>query len=172
MAVPPAHGRRAGRDDAGVDRTCPVARLLEAIPANEAFGIEVVSAVEGSAEVAMKVAPWMTNVIGSLHPSGLIALVEATGLAALGAAGGEKGRFDEILPLGTVSRLEFLAPARGALRGRCSLGGRDLASLQALLRGRAPRAQIATAVKVLDQDERVVCRGSFTWSLRRTPPTA
>lgn len=64
-------------------------------------------------------------------------------------------------------RLEFLAPARGRLVGRCTLDGEDLAATRELLTGQRPKVQLATAVTVLDAEEVVVCRGSFTWRLRR-----
>jgi acyl-coenzyme A thioesterase PaaI-like protein len=57
------------------------ATLLEPVPANRTFRIEVLKAVDSSAEVALTVAPEFHNVMGSLHSGGLVALIDATGLA-------------------------------------------------------------------------------------------
>lgn len=84
-----------------MDATQLAAELLEPIPAHRTFGLRVVRAVEACAEVALTVHPALTNVIGSLHSSGL-----------------------------------------------------------------------ATDVESLDEDGRVVCRGSFTWQLRRVTAPA
>ncbi|MDV7348115.1 hypothetical protein R4255_32410 [Rhodococcus oxybenzonivorans] len=48
------------------------ARLLEPIPANASFGLFVLRAVAGTAEVGLAVTAQHTNVIGSLHSSGLV----------------------------------------------------------------------------------------------------
>jgi acyl-coenzyme A thioesterase PaaI-like protein len=105
--------------------------------------------------------------IGSLHSSGLITLIDATGLAAVIAAASEERQFDGVTPLSTVAHLEFLAPATGRLTGHCELDGEDLATLQALLERRADKAQLDTAVEIVDEEATVVCRGRFTWKLRR-----
>lgn len=152
-----------------MDATRLAAGLLEPIPANKLFRLEVVRAAEARAEVCLRVTPEMTNVIGSLHSSGLIALVDATGLAAVIAAAGEERQFDGVTPLGSVAHLQFLAPATGRLRGHCELDGKDVATLQALFERRADKAQVDTAVEIVDEEATVVCRGRFTWKLRRSP---
>lgn len=66
-----------------------------------------------AAQVGLLTPPAMTNVIGTMHSSGLTALADAAGLAAIIAAcettdGG-------VLPLGAAAALEFRAPARRRL---------------------------------------------------------
>lgn len=76
-----------------MDRTALARTLLESIPAHRTTLIEVVRAADGAAEIATRTPPELTNVIGSLHSSGLVALLDATGLGAIIAAstGGLKG---------------------------------------------------------------------------------
>jgi acyl-coenzyme A thioesterase PaaI-like protein len=93
--------------------------LLEPVPANRTFGVRVLSAAGAAAEVELVAAAAFENVIGSLHSSGLVALIDATGLAAVIAAAGEESHFDGVAPLGSEAHVEFLAPARGRLVGRC-----------------------------------------------------
>jgi acyl-coenzyme A thioesterase PaaI-like protein len=108
-------------------------------------------------------------VIGSLHSSGLVALADATGLAAIIAAAADEAELQDVVPLGSVAHLQFLAPAHGRLIGPCALAREDDRALRAFLVGDQPTAQVETAVEVLDADEAVVCRGSFTWKIRRLP---
>jgi uncharacterized protein (TIGR00369 family) len=150
-----------------MDATALAAALLEPIPANRTMGVKVVRALDASAEVTMFAAPELLNVIGSLHSSGLVALVDAAGLAATIAAATEEGQFEGVVPLGVLAQIEFLAPARGTLTGRCTLAGEDLDALHALLERRTSKAELATAVEVVDEESRVVCRGTFTWKMRR-----
>jgi acyl-coenzyme A thioesterase PaaI-like protein len=150
-----------------VDATRIAAALLEPIPANRAFGIEVLSAVDGSAEVALVVAPEFHNVIGSLHSSGLVALLDATALAAIVAAAADERELRDLTPLGSTAHAHFLAPARGRLVGRCTLTDQATAELRALLGGQQRKAQLETLVEISDADDAVVCRGTFTWKLRR-----
>ena len=150
-----------------MDLTNLAATLLEPIPANRLFGLEVVRAADASAEVGLRVKPEMTNVIGSLHSSGLVALVDATGLATIIAAASGEDQFKGITPLGTLAKLEFLAPARGQLRGYCVLENDQLATLERLLERAVAKARLETAVEVVDSAAKLVCRGSFTWKLRR-----
>lgn len=157
-----------------MDATRLAAELLEPVPAHRTFGIRVLRAVDGDAQVALDAAPATANVIGSLHSSGLTALVDATGLAAIIAAAADPREFDGVTPLGTVAELEFLAPARGTLVGHCTLDPVALAAARGLLGGGETRARLATDVEVRDADAVTVCRGSFTWSLRRraaAPPS-
>jgi len=83
----------------GVDATRLAASLLEPVPANATFAIEVLSARDGEAAVA--------------------------------------------------------------------LTGDALATLRALFDGREDRAEVSTDVVVSDGDQATVCRGSFTWRIRR-----
>jgi acyl-coenzyme A thioesterase PaaI-like protein len=150
-----------------MDATRLAATLLEGVPANRTFRIQVLRAVDSSAEVALALEPDIHNVIGSLHSSGLIALVDATGLAAIIAAAADEAQLEGVVPLGSAARLGFLAPARGRLRGRCALGREHDRALRAFFTGDQPRAHVETVVELLDADEAAVCRGTFTWKIRR-----
>jgi acyl-coenzyme A thioesterase PaaI-like protein len=150
-----------------MDGTRIAAELLEPIPANRTFGITVERAVDGRAEVALEVGAEVTNVIGSPHSSGLVAMVDAAGLAALISASAEAGEMRGVTPLGRNAQLEFLAPARGRLVATCALGRGDLAAARSFLGGGRDRGSLTTAVEIVDEAGVVVCRGSFDWSLRR-----
>ena len=150
-----------------VDATRLAAQLLEPVPANRTFGVRVLSAVGAAAEVELVAAAPFENVIGSLHSSGLVALVDASGLAAVIAAAGDESQFEGVTPLGSVAHLEFLAPARGRLVGRCALSPESVRSLGEVLERRERKAEVTTEVEVRDESGTVVCRGSFVWKLRR-----
>jgi acyl-coenzyme A thioesterase PaaI-like protein len=167
---PAGGGYKQSMETARVDTTRLAASLLDPIPANRAFGIEVLRAEGASAEVGMEVAPRTTNVIGSLHSSGLTALVDAAGLAAVIATARSEAEMAGVVPLGTVARLRFLAPARGRLVASCTIERDDLPALQALLEGETERAQLTTEATVADAAGAIVCLGSFSWKLRRSPP--
>ena len=129
-----------------VDATRLAATLLEPVPANRTFHIQVLRAVDSTAEVALAVEPDFHNVIGSLHSSGLVALVDATGLAAIIAAAANEAQLEDVVPLGSAARLEFLAPARGRLLGQCALEHEHASALRAFFTGNQPRAQVDTVV--------------------------
>lgn len=150
-----------------MDATQLAASLLEPIPANATFGITVVSAVDGTGEVALVPEPHTVNVIGSLHSSGLVALLDAAGLAAVISAADDAGAFSDIVPLGTQASVEFLAPARGPLRARCTLTDEARAALAPVLARAERKATLSTSVEIVDGGGEVVCRGAFTWRVRR-----
>lgn len=154
-----------------VDMTVNAKRLLEPIPANRMAGVEILRAIDGHADVALETSEALMNVIGSLHSAGLTVLVDAAGLAAIIAAGSETD-MDGIIPLGRAATLKFLAPARGRLTASCSLTDNARAMLDSLWSGVNDRARLSTHAVVTDLTGVVVCRGSFDWSLRRTPPVA
>lgn len=145
--------------------------LLEPVPAHRTAGIEVLRAVDGAADIALDTPRALTNVIGSLHSAGLIALVDAAGLGAIIAASADVAEFAGVVPLGRAASLEFLAPARGRLVAGCRLSDEAHGALRPLLRGETDRARLATHAEVTDASGTLVCRGSFDWSLRRTPPS-
>ncbi|WP_416986204.1 hypothetical protein [Streptomyces sp. T028] len=60
-----------------MDMTALARTLLEPIPAHRTAGIEVLLAVGGAAEVATETPQALTNVIGSLHSGGPMALLDA-----------------------------------------------------------------------------------------------
>jgi acyl-coenzyme A thioesterase PaaI-like protein len=87
-----------------MDVTARARALIEPVPAHRTAGIIVLRAADGAAEVALVTPPGMVNVIGSLHSSGLAALADAAGLAAILAAGRIDGDIDGVLPLGATRR--------------------------------------------------------------------
>ena len=150
-----------------MDVTALARSLLEPIPAHRSLGIEVLRAADGAAEIALDVPPAMTNVIGSLHSSGLIALIDAAGLAAI-IAGCETGTgFDGVVPLGAAASLEFRAPARGRLVASCQLDHDARLALRPVLSAAKDRARFSTTADVVDEAGTLVCRGTFDWSVRR-----
>lgn len=87
----------------------------------------MVRAADCEAELALSAPPGLRNVIGSLHSSGLIALVDAAGLAAMIAASDSAESFRGVVPLGAGAVMEFLAPGRGRLTASCRPGPRRTA---------------------------------------------
>lgn len=150
-----------------MDLTELARRLLEPIPANKSFGLQVTRAKNGEAEVALDAPPQLANVIGSLHSSGLIALLDAAGLAAIIATAHTEEEFDGVIPLGAAAELQFLAPARGRLVARCNLRESDIATVRSLLDGETDKISLKTAVDVSNSAGAVVCTGGFRWSVRR-----
>lgn len=150
-----------------MDATALARQLLGPIPAHVTLGLEVVRAADGAAEVAAEVPEALTNVIGSLHSSGLITLVDAAGLAALVAAVEDPDGFAGVVPLGAAAELRFLAPARGRLVASCRLEDEALAAVRALYAGRAAKTRVGTEAEIRDGTGAVVCAGRFDWSLRR-----
>ncbi|WP_328682779.1 DUF4442 domain-containing protein [Streptomyces sp. NBC_00322] len=147
----------------------PLARaLLDPVPAHRTAGIEVLRAADGVAEVALSTPQALTNVIGSLHSSGLITLIDAAGLAAIIGAAEDEKEFHGVVPLGAAAAMDFLAPARGRLVASCRLDEQALRELRPVLVGAALRARFTTDAEVVDSTGVLVCRGSFDWSVRRT----
>jgi len=155
-----------------MDATALARSLLEPVPAHRSAGIEVLRAVDGVGEVALTTLPAMTNVIGSLHSSGLITLVDAAGLAAIIAACETEDEFRQLVPLGAAASMEFRAPARGRLVASCRLDGDARRALRPVLSGREDRTRITTLAEVTDAAGALVTRGSFDWSIRRLPDPA
>jgi acyl-coenzyme A thioesterase PaaI-like protein len=150
-----------------MDVTVLARSLLEPVPAHATAGLEVLRAADGSAEVALRTPLRLTNVIGSLHSSGLITLADAAGLAAIIAACETEDEMRGVLPLGAVATLEFRAPARGRLVASCRLGEAAREALRPVLSGAGNRARISTVAEITDEAHALVCRGTFEWSVRR-----
>jgi len=150
-----------------MDVTVLARSLLEPVPAHATAGLEVLRAADGSAEVALRTPLTLTNVIGSLHSSGLITLADAAGLAAIIAACETEDEMRGVLPLGAVATLEFRAPARGRLVASCRLGEAAREALRPVLSGAGNRARISTVAEITDEAHALVCRGTFDWSVRR-----
>ena len=156
-----------------MDATAIARKLIEPVPVHRTFGLEVESAVDGVGRVAMTAATAFANVIGALHSSGLITLVDAAGLAAIIAAADDEAQLSGVLPLGTAATLEFRSPGRGRLTATCALDDEARSTLRTLLSGATDRASIRTDAEVVDEAGTVVCRGGFTWRVRRrVPPSA
>lgn len=146
--------------------TAVAASLLEPIPAHATFGLRVEHAADASGEVSLEVTPGIANVVGSLHSSGLVALIDATGLAAIIAAAETPHEFRDVTPLGVVAQVEFLALARGRLKGHCRLGDEARERVRDVLERRVRKATLFTDVEIVDDSGATVCRGRFTWKLR------
>jgi acyl-coenzyme A thioesterase PaaI-like protein len=146
-----------------MDVTALARSLLEPIPAHRTAGLEVLRI----AEVSLLTPPELTNVIGSLHSSGLITLADAAGLVAIIAAVEAEDEMRGVLPLGAAATLEFRAPARGLLTASCRLGAAERQALRPVLSGRQKRARIVTVADITDEAHALVCRGTFEWSVRR-----
>ncbi|HUN35602.1 MAG TPA: DUF4442 domain-containing protein [Trebonia sp.] len=155
-----------------MDVTAQARALIEPVPAHSTAGIKILLAADGIAEVAMITPPELHNVIGSLHSSGLTALADAAGLAAILAASRTERDLDGLLPLGVTATMRFLAPARGRLLARCHLSERARQELSQLLSGHSDRARIATVASITDESGALVCEGTFEWSIRRIPARA
>lgn len=149
------------------DSTRLAAELLGPVPANETFGVEVLHAADASAELCMLVPQSFTNAIGTVHSSGLIALVEATGAAALVTVATDETQLEGVVQSGAVARIEFVAPAHGLLIGRCILEVDDLAAAESVFTRQVAVTELTTEVDVFDSEDDIVCRGSFVWTVRR-----
>jgi acyl-coenzyme A thioesterase PaaI-like protein len=150
-----------------MDVTALARSLLEPIPAHRTAGLEVLHAADGAAEVALLTPLALTNVIGSLHSSGLITLADAAGLAAIIAACEAEDEMHGVLPLGAAAALEFRAPAHGRLTASCRLGTAARQALRPVLSGAQKRARISTVADITDEAHALVCQGTFEWSVRR-----
>jgi acyl-coenzyme A thioesterase PaaI-like protein len=150
-----------------MDVTALARSLLDPIPAHRTLGLEVQWAGDSRGEVSLATPPQMANVIGSLHSSGLVALVDAAGLAAIIGACEDASEFEGIVPLGAAASLEFQSPARGRLLATCYLDQQTQKALRPVLAMHMDRARITTGVDIVDEDGAVVCRGTFDWSVRR-----
>jgi hypothetical protein len=127
----------------------------------------VLRAADGAAEVALATPAGLTNVIGSLHSSGLIALVDATGLAAISAGYDTESDFDGVVPLGASAALDCRALARGRLVASCQLDHAARLALQPVLARKEDRARISATADVVDPAGPLVC--TFHGSIRRPP---
>jgi acyl-coenzyme A thioesterase PaaI-like protein len=150
-----------------MDMTRTAAEMLEPIPANALFGIRVRRAGPDGAEVSLAVAEQASNVIGSLHSSGLVALLDAAGLAAVIGTAADPRQLSGVVPLGSRAEARFRAPARGMLTAHCALAYETQQELVPFWELAADRAQLSTPVVVHDGQGTLVCDGAFTWTLRR-----
>jgi uncharacterized protein (TIGR00369 family) len=149
-----------------MDATALARRLLEPVPANATLGLEILHAVDGDASVALTVVPRLTNLVGSLHASGLVGLVDAAGLTAVVAACEDEAQARTLVPLGSSTTTDFLTPARGRLIASCSLSDAARQALGQLLGGRTERTCLSTEAVIVDEAGDTVCRGSFRWRIR------
>lgn len=150
-----------------MDATALARSLMDQVPAHRTAGLEVVRAVNGVGVVAVPATPSLANVLGSLHSSGLVTLIDAAGLAAIISAAPTTDAFHGTVPLGAAATLQFLAPARGHLTATCRLDPDAREALAEVYVGVASRVRITTAAEITDDTGAVVCRGGFDWSIRR-----
>ena len=141
--------------------------LLAPVPVHRTLGLQIVWAGDGRAEVAMPTPESMTNVIGSLHSSGLINLVDSAGLAAIIGCCERADDFVGLVPLGAAASMQFLAPARGRLTAHCSLAEEPRRELARLYAGEVDKVRVDTRAQVVDSHGTLVCEGAFVWSVRR-----
>ncbi|MGN6722422.1 MAG: PaaI family thioesterase [Marmoricola sp.] len=151
-----------------MDATGFAGKLLESVPANATLGLVVVSAVDGRGEVECEVPEAFHNVIGSLHSSGLIGLVDAACLAAVISAAADDAELDGIVPLGSNATMRFRQPARGRLVATCVLTDEAQEGLDSIYGGEVDRVRVTTTADITDETGEVVCSGSFDWSVKRT----
>lgn len=151
-----------------MDLTSAARRLLDPVPVHRTFGLEVLWSGDGRGEVAVETRAPLANVVGALHASGLVTLVDAGGLAAILGTAEHEAELAGLLPLGAVATVRFLAPARGRLVGTCGLDDAARAALRPLLGGDVERTRLETTTQVHDADGVLVCEGTFAWSVRRT----
>lgn len=149
-----------------MDATALARSLLEPVPAHRTAGIQVLRAVDCAAEVALDTPYGLTNVIGSLHSSGLIALLDAAGLAAVVAAVEAPGSSTAWCRSGPRRRSSS-SPPRAAGWWPPARWARPRGALREVLSGAGDRARLATVAEISDATGAVVCRGGFDWSVRR-----
>jgi acyl-coenzyme A thioesterase PaaI-like protein len=152
-----------------VDATELARQLLEPVPANRLVGLRVIQARDGSGEVVLELASPVSNVIGTMHSSGLITLADAAGLAAIISTIGEPAQFAGVVPLGAAADLQFKMPGRGRLSARCTLDDSTIVSARSFFESDAERIHLRTSASIFDATEGLVCVGRFHWSLRRAP---
>jgi acyl-coenzyme A thioesterase PaaI-like protein len=150
-----------------VDATELARRLLEPIPANNLMELRVIEARHGTAEVVIELASQVSNVIGTMHSSGLITLADAAGLAAIISTITGPDEFEGVVPLGAAADLQFKAPGRGRLVARCTLDESTIVTARSLFEGRTDRVHLRTSASIFDPAQALVCVGRFHWSLRR-----
>lgn len=150
-----------------MDTTAVAAAMLEPVPANRLFGIRVRVATPDGAEVELDVRPEFTNVIGWLHASGLVAIADAAGLAAVLGAAPTPDALEDVGALGAAAEMRFVAPARGRLVGRCALTPEAAGTLRELYGRESDRGRLTTEVTIEDESGATVCLGRFDWRMRR-----
>ena len=150
-----------------MEATAIARALLEPVPANALLGIWVEAARNGAATVRLDVRPELTNVVDALHASGLVALVDAAGLAAVLSVAERPDQLTDVVPLGSDADLSFYSPARGELTALCELddSARELA--REFFTERSERLALMTETQIVDREGTVVCTGRFRWRIRR-----
>lgn len=116
----------------------------------------------------MPAPPRTADVVRSLHSSGLVALVDAAGLAAIIGACEDDRQFEGITPSGAAASLDLHRPAQGRLLATCRLDRGTQRALRPVLSGRRNEVRIRTRVDIVDERQAVVCRGRFNWYVHRT----
>ena len=151
------------------DPTALAAALLGELPANRTLGLSVTWAVGGEGRAALAVDEPVHNVIGTLHASGVIALVDAAALAAVISVAPDELTARRLQPLGIAAALEFLQPVRGVSRATCRLDPDARLALSELLDGSSERARFTTRSVVSGEGAPKAAEGTFDWVVRLAP---
>ena len=140
-------------------------RLLTAVPANRTAGVEILHALDGTARVTLTATDSLTTPTGSLHAAGLVALLDATGLAAVLSCCPTETQANTLAPVATSVTVDFRGPGLGPLVAECVLDDEARVGLQELLSGRTGRARLRTTAEITNCTGDVVCSGTFRWSV-------
>ena len=161
-----------GASIGAVDTTGWVRGLFEDVPVHQTLGLEVVQAKLGAAEVRAEVTQPLANVVGAMHSSGVVALVDASGLAAVLSWCADPAALDGVTPLGRATSVRFHAPGRGRLSATTRLCDEQAAPAVAFFEDTSSdRARVETLTTVRDEAGLRIAEGSFVWHLARRAPT-
>jgi acyl-coenzyme A thioesterase PaaI-like protein len=152
-----------------MDATALARRLLEPVPAHRAIGVHVLRAVDGTAAVTLTASDLPTNHVGAPHAGSLLALLDATCLAAVLAACPSEPDAVRLVPLEVSATLDFRGRAQGRLVGECTMDDAGRAALRCLLAEESDRARVGTLTEISDSTGRVVCSGTLRWNVRLLP---
>lgn len=143
--------------------------LLDRLPANRTLGLRITEVGDGIARAELPVSDPVTNVIGALHSSGVVALADAAGLAAALSVSPDEATARRLQPLGVEARVTFHRPVRGIAIATCILDAMSRAALANLFSGAEERARLTT-LTTIDGDRALgAAEGEFDWVVRLGP---
>ncbi|WP_354698466.1 hypothetical protein DSM112329_04148 [Paraconexibacter sp. AEG42_29] len=151
-----------------MDLTRVATEMLAAIPATTLFGIDVIAAGDGTAELTVAPSPAALDALGCLHTSGLVALVDSTSMAAIISAAPDEDHPYGLVPAVLDLQMTLVRPARGRLTARCVLGEAATRAAVAFYDRERRTTTIATRTQITDGEGLVVGDGRATWALHRT----
>jgi acyl-coenzyme A thioesterase PaaI-like protein len=154
-----------------MDATTLARELIEPTTAHREIGVRVHQATDGAAVVTLAGSALPTNAVGAPHASALIALLDATGLAAVLSACPTEQEARRLVPLEVSATVDFRRQGRGRLLGHCTIGTDARAALRCLLDGESERARVGTLAEIQDGTGAVVCSGTVRWNVRLLPTT-